>query len=138
MRKALEFLKRPQIIEGRIRAVLYKIELCKSMAERITASLGNAQVSRTRDVTANENAIIRLAEAREKLEKLQTEYHDVVDEITKVVGSMDDQEQQIILLDYYLGHRAFEDIASRLQVSRTHVYDQHKAGLDELETLLAS
>lgn len=123
MRKALEFLKRPQVIEGRIRAALYKIEPCRSMTERITASLGSEQVSRTRDVTANENAIIRLTEAREKLEKLQTEYHDVVDEITEVVGSMDDQEQQIILLDYYLGHRAFEDIASRLKVSRTHVYD---------------
>lgn len=76
MRKALEFLKRPQAIEGRIRAALYKVDLCKSMAERITASLGGEQVSHTRNVTANENAIILLTEAHEKLEKLQMEYHD--------------------------------------------------------------
>ena len=138
MIRAITFMKRAQVVERKINAMLVKVELYKSMTQRITASLGGERVSHTRNVTANEDAMIRLAEAHDKLDQLNLEYQAAVDEITEVVGNMEDQQQQTILLDYYLGHLNFEQIASKLELSRAGVYDQHKAGLEELELLLSA
>jgi len=136
MRKAVLFMQKAQVVERKINAALVKVELYNSMTQRITASLGGEHVSHTRNVGANEDAIIRLVEAHDKLDKLKAEYEAAVDEITDVVGNMDDQIQQTILLEHYLGHQEFEEIAAKLEISRASVYDQHKAGLAELEMLL--
>ncbi len=87
---------------------------------------------------ANENAIIRLTEARRELEKLTQEYRDAVEEITAVVNSMDNQAHRIILLNYYLSHMNFEKIAERIGLSRSRVYHLHTQALDELEMLLSA
>ncbi len=86
---------------------------------------------------ANENAIIRLTEAR-RLENLTQEYRDAVEEITAVVNGMDNQAHRIILLNYYLSHMNFEKIAERIGLSRSRVYDLHTQALDELERLLSA
>lgn len=138
MRKAVVFMKKAQVVERKINAALVKVELYQSMTQRITASLGGERVSHTRNVGANEDAMIRLADAHDKLDKLKAEYDAAVDEITDVVGNMEDQTQQTILLDHYLGHLEFEEIAAKLNLSRSNIYDQHKAGLDDLETLLSA
>ena len=57
---AKEFLERVVLAERRVNAASRKVELYKSMAEKVTSALGGEQVTHTRDVTANENAIIRL------------------------------------------------------------------------------
>ena len=111
MRKAVAFLKRAEAVEQRIDALLSQIELYKSLTQRVTASWGSEFTAHARNVGANENAIIRLTEARRELEKLTQEYRDAVEEITAVVNSMDNQAHRIILLNYYLSHMNFEKIA---------------------------
>ena len=105
MRKAVAFLKRAEAVEQKIDALLSQIELYKSLTQRVTASWGSEFAAHARNVGANENAIIRLTEARRELEKLTQEYRDAVEEITAVVNSMDNQAHRIILLNYYLSHK---------------------------------
>lgn len=136
MRKAVAFLKRAEAVEQRIDALLSQIELYKSLTQRVTASWGSEFTAHARNVGANENAIIRLTEARRELEKLTQEYRDAVEEITAVVNSMDNQAHRIILLNYYLSHMNFEKIAERIGLSRSRVYHLHTQALDELEMLL--
>ena len=135
MRKAVAFLKRAEAVEQRIDALLSQIELYKSLTQRVTASWGSEFTAHARNVGANENAIIRLTEARRELEKLTQEYRDAVEEITAVVNSMDNQAHRIILLNYYLSHMNFEKIAERIGLSRSRVYHLHTQALDELEML---
>lgn len=102
MRKAVAFLKRAEAVEQKIDALLSQIELYKSLTQRVTASWGSEFAAHARNVGANENAIIRLTEARRELENLTQEYRDAVEEITAVVNGMDNQAHRIILLNYYL------------------------------------
>lgn len=138
MRKAVAFLKRAEAVEQRINALLSQIELYKSLTQRVTASWGSEFTAHARNVGANENAIIRLTEARRELENLTQEYRDAVEEITAVVNSMDNQAHRIILLNYYLSHMNFEKIAERIGLSRSRVYHLHAQALDELEMLLSA
>ena len=134
MRKAVAFLKRAEAVEQRIDALLSQIELYKSLTQRVTASWGSEFTAHARNVGANENAIIRLTEARRELENLTQEYRDAVEEITAVVNSMDNQAHRIILLNYM----NFEKIAERIGLSRSRVYHLHAQALDELEMLLSA
>ena len=59
MRRGKAFLLRARKIEQKTDAALQKVELYRSMTERITAKLQKDSVSHSRNVTANENAIIR-------------------------------------------------------------------------------
>lgn len=140
MRKAVAFLKRAEAVEQKIDALLSQIELYKSLTQRVTASWGSEFAAHARNVGANENAIIRLTEARRELENLTQEYRDrdAVEEITAVVNGMDNQAHRIILLNYYLSHMNFEKIAERIGLSRSRVYHLHTQALDELEMLLSA
>ena len=69
--KEVAFLKRAEAVEQRIDALLSQIELYKSLTQRVTASWGSEFTAHARNVGANENAIIRLTEAR-RVGKLDT------------------------------------------------------------------
>lgn len=129
-------MKKAQPVERQINAMLTKIDLFRSMAQRITSSLEGERVSHTRNVSANEDAIIRLSEAHDLIKQLNLEYQTIVNEITEVVSNLEDPLHQKILLDHYLGHQDLEAIADKSQMSRAQIYRHHKAALDELEELL--
>lgn len=137
-KKSVVFLSRAKEAESKINSTLMKVALCKSMTERITASMGGEHVSHSRNVTANEDAIIRLTEAREELASLYQQYQELVDEIAAVISQVDDFEYQGILFQHYLQHIPLADIADKSQVSRSHVYKAHRSALEELESLLAN
>lgn len=133
---AKEFLKRVVLAERRVNAASRKVELYKSMAEKVTSALGGEQVTHTRDVTANENAIIRLAEARSKVQQLEAAYQAIVDETIDTLVQLENQDYEHILHDYYLEHLSFLEISKKLHMSRSTVYIHHDEALQELDHLL--
>ena len=84
--KAREFLNRAAKAERKVDAALQKVELCRSLTQRVTSTINGEQVSRTRNVTANEDAIIRLTEAKEQARALTEEYMAIVADTIKVVS----------------------------------------------------
>ena len=121
MRRGKEFLLRAEAMERRIDAALRKFELLKSLTQRITAKLDQEQVSHSRNVSANEDAIIQLMEAEEHLKQLCTEYGDVVSEITAVLASLENREDERLLSDVFLKHQSLEQIAAREHVTKSCV-----------------
>lgn len=133
---AKEFLEKAVLAERRVNAASRKVELYKSMAEKVTSSIGGEQVTHTRDVTANENAIIRLAEARSKVQRLEVEYQAIVDETIDTLILLGNQDYEHILHDYYLEHLSFLEISKKLHMSRSTVYIHHDEAIQELDRLL--
>ena len=136
MRRGKEFLLRAENMERRIDAALRKVELFKSLAQRITAKLDQAQVSHSRNVSANEDAIIQLMEAEEQLKQLCAEYSNVVSEITAVLASLENREDERLLSDVFLKHHSLEQIAAREHVTKSCVYKRCDRALDALERIL--
>lgn len=135
--KAEEFLKQAMLAERRVNAASRKVELYKAMAEKVTSVLGGEQVSHTRDVTANENAVLRLVEAQDHLKQFQDEYNSIVDEIVDVLNCLRDHDIEEILSNYYLKHRSISAISEEMHVSRSFIYKHYRRGMLELESLLA-
>ena len=105
-------------LERKINTAMRKQELCK----------GN--------ITASEDAIIRLMEAENEIERLTSQYEEIVCEISAVLSSMENPLDEKLLADHYLKHVSFETMAAKEHVTKDCVYKRHSRALDELETLL--
>ena len=138
MRRGKEFMLRALVLERRIDAALRKVELFRSLAERVTAHWGKESVSHSRNVSANEDAIIQLMEAEEQLKQLCAEYGDVVSEITAVLAALENREDERLLSDIFLKHQPLEQIAAREHVTKSCVYKRCDRALKALEELLVS
>lgn len=136
MRRGKAFLLRAEIMERRIDAALRKVELFRSLAERVTAHWGKESVSHSRNVSTNEDAIIQLMEAEEQLKQLCAEYGDVVSEITAVLASLESREDERLLSDVFLKHHSLEQIAAREHVTKSCMYKRCDRALDELERII--
>ena len=119
-------------LERKINTAMRKQELCKGMAQRISSD----RVSHTRNITASEDAIIRLMEAENEIERLTSQYEEIVCEISAVLSSMENPLDEKLLADHYLKHVSFETMAAKEHVTKDCVYKRHSRALDELETLL--
>lgn len=137
MRRGKEFLLRAEIMERRIDAALRKVELFKSLSERVTVQLDQEQVVHSRNVRANEDAIIQLMEAEEQLKQLCAEYGVVVSKITAVLGSLEDRDDERLLSDIFLKHQPLEQIAEREHVTKSCVYKRCDRALDALEMMIS-
>ena len=138
MRRGKAFLLRAETMERRIDAALRKVEMFKSLAERVTSHWGKESVSHSRNVSANEDAIIQLMEAEEQLKQLCAEYGHVVSEITAVLAALENREDERLLSDIFLKHQPLEQIAAREHVTKSCVYKRCGRALDALERLLCS
>ncbi|MDY4139230.1 MAG: hypothetical protein SOY30_07825 [Eubacteriales bacterium] len=138
MRRGKEFLLRAEIMERRIDAALRKVELFRSLAERVTSHWGKESVTHSRNVSANEDAIIQLMEVEEQLKQLCAEYGVIVSEITAVLAALENREDERLLSDIFLKHQPLEQIAAREHVTKSCVYKRCGRALDALERLLCS
>lgn len=66
-----------RLAERRLTATEERIAFCRAAAAKASAVLGGECVSRSRDVTANENAVIRLMEAEQEYAEAEREYGDL-------------------------------------------------------------
>ena len=98
MKRGKKFLERANNIESKIDATLRKVELYKSLTQRVSAKLNRDRVSQSSDVTANEKAIIRLMDEEERLKQLYDEYEKIVDEITAVLTKLEDPNDERLLV----------------------------------------
>lgn len=136
MKRGKKFLERANNIESKIDATLRKVELYKSLTQRVSAKLNRDRVSQSSDVTANEKAIIRLMDEEERLKQLYDEYEKIVDEITAVLTKLEDPNDERLLVELYLEHQTIHSLAARDHVTRAGIYKRLERALKEIETLL--
>ena len=92
---AKEFFKKIHAAERSVESAARKVEIFKSMAEKITSSLEGETVSHTRNMHSNEDAIIRLAEAKEELARRTEVYTKLVDEFSAGCRTGDESREQL-------------------------------------------
>ena len=138
MRRGKEFLLRAAALERSIDAALRRVELYRSMTERVTVTVGGEYVGHSPNHTANEDAIIRHMEAKEQVKRLQEEYDATVREISAVLEVLENPRDEQLLADVYLKHVPISEIAQREHVTRSCVYKRCNRALAELEMLLGS
>ena len=122
--------------ERRLTATEERITFCWAAAAKASAVLGGECVSRSRDVTANENAVIRLMEAEQEYAEAEREYGDLRSQVCSLLQRIDDPMNADILKLRYVEHKRMPAIAKELHLSRSSIYSRHEIALSELQDIL--
>ena len=111
---AIEFFKKISDAERRVESATRKVELFRSMAEKITASLDGEQVAHSPNVHSFEDSVLRLSEAKEELNHLTAIYTSLVSEINAQMRLLDDAEDEELLTSHYLRHIPLTKVAKEM------------------------
>lgn len=125
-----------RLAERRLTAAEERVVFCRSAAAKASAVLGGECVSRSRDVTANENAVIRLMEAEQEYAEAEREYGDLRSQVCSLLQRLDDPINAEILKLRYVKHKRMPAIAKELHLSRSSIYSRHEIALSELQGIL--
>lgn len=125
-----------RLAERRLTAAEERVAFCRAAAAKASAVLGGECVSRSRDVTANENAVIRLMEAEQEYAEAEREYGDLRSQICSLLQRLDDPINAEILKLRYVEHKWMTAIAKELHLSRSSIYSRHEIALSELQGIL--
>ena len=122
--------------ERRLTAAEERVSFCRAAAAKASAVLGGDCVSRSRDVTANENAVIRLMEAEQEYAEAEREYGALRSQVCSLLQRIDDPMNADILKLRYVEHKRMPAIAKELHLSRSSIYSRHEIALSELQGIL--
>ena len=125
-----------RLAERRLTAAEERVAFCRAAAAKASAVLGGECVSRSRDVTANENAVIRLMEAEQEYTEAERHYANLYDQVCTYLQKLDDPVNANILRMRYVEHKRMTNIAKELHIRRSNTYYRHKHALLELEEVL--
>ena len=122
--------------ERRLTAAEERVVFCRAAAAKASAVLGGECVSRSRDVTANENAVIRLMEAEQEYAEAEQQYSEWRNQVCSLLQRIDDPMNADILKLRYVEHKRMPAIAKELHLSRSSIYSRHEIALSELQGIL--
>lgn len=134
--KALTLLKRAETAERRMNSALERMYRYKSTTEQITSCISGPRVCSTPDHTRHETAMINYFDAQEKTKQLVGEYNQLIDEIAELLDLMEDEEDRELIMEHYVRHTPFPELAEKMHVSRTHIYYRRDRALALLEKLI--
>ena len=127
--------------ERRLTAAEERVVFCRAAAAKASAVLGGERVSRSRDVTANENAVIRLMEAEQEYAEAEREYGDLRSQVCSLLQRLDDPINAEILKLRYVEHKRMTDIVTdivrKIHLSRSNAYYRHENALADLEDIFS-
>lgn len=125
-----------RLAERRLTAAEERVSFCRAAATKASAVLGGEFVSRSRDVTVHENAVIRLMEAEQKYVEAERQYSDLRNQVCSLLQRLDDPMNADILRLRYVEHKRMPAIAKELHLSRSSIYSRHEIALSELQGIL--
>ena len=125
-----------RLAERRLTAAEERVAFCRAAAAKASAVLGGECVSRSRDVTVHENAVIRLMEAEQEYAEAERQYSDLRNQVCSLIQRLDDPMNADILKLRYVEHKRMPAIAKELHLSRSSIYSRHEIALSELKGIL--
>ena len=125
-----------RLAERRLTAAEERVAFCRAAAAKASAVLGGECVSRSRDVTVHENAVIRLMEAEQEYVEAERQYSDLRNQVCSLLQRLDDPMNADILRLRYVEHKRMPAIAKELHLSRSSIYSRHEIALSELQGIL--
>lgn len=133
---AKEFLAQAYRLDQRINSKLQQIDSLRSLTQKVTQSYDSEVVSRTRNVTSLEDAIIRLMEAEKELNQQIDQLVDTKIEIGKLIDMVHNESYRLLLEKRYLCFLPWDQIAADMHYSRRWVLSKHEHALEVADRLL--
>ena len=120
---AKDYLGQAYRLDQRINSKLQQISSLRSLTQRV-------------NVTSLEEAIIRLMEAEEELNRQIDRLVDMKIDIGKLIDQVHNENYRLILEKRYLCFLPWDQIAEDMHYSRRWVLNRHERALDVVDRLL--
>ena len=133
---AKEYLSRAWNIELQVQSKLEQIEALKSLACRVTSSVGNEGVSHSRNITSMQDTIVRIVEAEEELNRRIDDLVAMRMEVMGVIDQVQDVTLRVILEKRYLSFHTWEQIAISMGYTVRWTLIKHEEALRVVEELM--
>lgn len=133
---AREYLSQAYRLDQRINSKLQQIDSLRSLTQKVTQSFDNEAVSRTRNLKSMEDAIIRLVEAENELNRQIDDLIETKLRIGRLIDEVHNENYKLILEKRYLCFMNWNQIAEEMQYSRRWVQQKHERALEVVEVLL--
>ena len=133
---ARDFLSQAYLLDQRINSKLQQVESLRCLTQRVTQSYSGEAVSRTRSATQLEDAIIRLMEVEEELNRQIDVLIDTKIEISRLIDRVRNENYRLILEKRYLCFLPWKQIAEEMHYSRRWVLQKHERELEVVDMLL--
>ena len=134
---AKEYLGQAYRLDQRISTKLQQIDSLRSLTRKVTASYDGEVVSHTRNVHSLEDAIIRLMEAEEEINRQIADLIQLKIEIGATIDQVHNESYRLILEKRYLCFLPWDQIAAEMHYSRRWVLNRHDRAIDVIDRLLA-
>ena len=133
---AKEYLGQAYRLDQHINDRLMQLSQLRALTQRITTAYDSEVVSRTRNVHALEDSVIRLMEAEQEYVEAERQYSDLRNQVCSLLQRLDDPMNADILRLRYVEHKRMPAIAKELHLSRSSIYSRHEIALSELQGIL--
>ena len=133
---AIDLFRKIEASERSMSTATRKVEVLKSVAERITGSLEGEVVSHTRNVHSFEDSVLRLQEAKDELKQVADYYSRLFDFITEKMTHLEEPDDEELLTYHYLSHFSLAVVAEKMHRCRAWTYRRHDVALKNLDLIL--
>ena len=131
---AKEYLGRAYRIEQRINCKLEQIKSLHELSEKATSTLSDMPHSPNRNIHSMENVVIKLMDMESEINTEIQELIKIKEEIATAIKGVDDKECKTLLELRYISQKSWEDIASIMCYSVSHLYLLHRKALKKIKT----
>lgn len=135
---AKEYLSQAYRIDQRINAKLEQVAHLRSLAQRVATSFRHEPVSRTRNVSAMEDTILKIIMAEKDMDAKIDLLLKQKAEIEGVIQLVADPSARMLLEMRYLSFKAWRDIAADMDYCPANIYKLHNQALFMVATVLAT
>ena len=135
---AREFMEQPRRLKEQLEKADMEVDYLKSLAERVTVPFGpeSQPVTHTTNVSAMQDAAIKLSEAREKAARIREEYCETVWDVGLLILRIQNETVRDFMAARYLDFKTHAQIAALKNYSPSWGRKTHRRGLIAVQAIL--
>ncbi len=132
-----EYLSQAYWLDREIETKSWQIAELRGLAESATSRTEAVRSGGTPKRSKIENAVIRIIEEEERLDKIIDELIEAKKKISKLIGRVGEPKLRLLLELRYLEYLRWDEIAERMHYADVrHVYRLHARALDAVARLV--
>lgn len=133
---AKEYLGQAYRLDQYIKDRLFQLTQLRSLTQQITTAYDREVVSRTRNVHALEDSVIRLMEAEAEINREVDRFVDTKMDISKTIAMVRNENYRLILEKRYLCFMTWEQISPDMNYTNRWLRKMHDRALDVVDRIL--
>lgn len=130
---AKQYLNRVRRIDKEIEALLRLVQKTRTSLESVTQNYETDGAQSSKDPHKYD----RLVELESLVDSKIDEQIELKAEILKTIMQLDDRRQRLVLMEYYVEMKTWEQVAVDLNYSYMHITRLHGYALKEVQKLIA-